>query len=273
MPDSSSHNQITLELLKYIGSFIVGAITFLIKEKYENRKNIFTKRIWGQRLGLTLQSDDWGDIQILYNGQPSNDLHIISAEIINSSNKDFSNLIFEFSVPKNAVIYKHQGNLVYDNLTKELLLEKAFHDNFQDVRTRHLATIQNQQTIADSLQNEINFITRHRRFSIPVIQSKTKAIFHFLVDDYGENPYLNVSILEPDIRTVLYQDETERKALKRKWSEYGGLLIFLILSYPIYKYSETVSTAISLMIINVLIASVIALGFYYLFVWLKKVTR
>jgi hypothetical protein len=51
--------------------------------------------------------------------------------------------------------------------------------------------------------------------------------------------------------------------------EYGGLII----SYPIYKYSNTVSLAITLMIINLFIASIIAVEFYYLFLWIKKVLR
>jgi len=273
MPDNSSNNQIIIELLKYIGSFLIGGIVFLIKERYENRKAIFTKRVWGQRLGFSVQSQDWGNIQILYNDQPTNNLHIISAEVANTSNKDFSNLTLEFSVPKGAVIYRHQGQLLYDNLTKDLSLQKEFNDQFENVRQRHLTIIQSQQTIDEALQNEINFVTRHRRFSLPVIQGKTKAVFHFLVEDYENKPYLNVSLLEPNLRLVTYQDETERKASKKKWTEHGGLIIFLIISYPIYKYSSTVSLAIILMIINLFIASIIAVGFYYLFLWIKKVFR
>ncbi|HEX8460988.1 MAG TPA: hypothetical protein VF623_06145, partial [Segetibacter sp.] len=207
------------------------------------------------------------------NNQPSNNLHIISAEITNTSNKDFSDLVFEFSVPIGSVIYRHFGQLFYDNLTKDLSLQKDFNDQLESVRTRHLQLTQNQPAIDNALQNEINFVTRHRRFSIPLIQGKTKAIFHFLVEDYENKPYLNISILEQGLRLVPYQDETERKALKKKWTEYGGLFVFLMLAYPIYRYSNTISLAIFLMILNLFIASIIALGFYYLFLWIKKTVR
>lgn len=271
MPDTNSNNtQLILDILKYVGSFLFGGIAFLIKEKYQNRKAVFTKRTWGQRLGFSVQSQDWGNIQILYNNQPSNNLHILSAEITNTSNKDFPKLNFEFSVPIGCIIYRHQGQLIYDDLTKDLSLQKDFNDQFEDVRKRHLSALDNQQSIDNVLQSEINFVTRHRRFDIPLIKGKTKAVFHFLVEDYENNPYLNISILEPDLKLVTYQDETERKAIKKKWTEYGGLLVFIIMSYPIYKYSNSISFAIILMIVNLFFASIIALGVYYLFLWIKK---
>lgn len=272
MPDTSSSNaQIVFDILKYVGSFLVGGIVFLIKERYQSRKAIFTKRTWGQRLAFSLQSQDWGNIQILYNGGPSNNLHILSAEISNTSGKDFPKLTFEFSVPIGCTIYRHQGQLIYDDLIKDLSLENNFNNKFENVRQRRLTLIESQQPIDDSLQSEINYVTRHRAFDIPLIKSKTKAIFHFLVEDYNNNPYLNISILEPGLKLATYQDEAERKATKKKWTEYGGLIVFIILAYPIYRFSNTISLAILLMIINLFIASIISLGIYYLVLWLKKI--
>jgi hypothetical protein len=272
MPDTSTNNtQLVIDILKYVGSFIVGGIVFLIKERYQNKKAVFTKRTWGQRLAFSVQSQDWGNIQILYNGSPSNNLHTSSAEITNTSNKDFSKLTFEFSVPIGCTIYRHQGQLIYDDLTKDLSLQKDFNDKFEDVRRRNLARIENQQPIDNGLQSEINYVTRHRAFDIPLIKSKTKAIFHFLVEDFEDNPYLNISILEPGLKLTTYQDEAERKATKKKWTEYGGLIVFIILAYPIYRFSNTVSLAIILMIVNLFFASFLSLGIYYLYLWLKKI--
>jgi hypothetical protein len=271
MPDTTNNTQTIIDTLKYIGSFLVGGIVFLIKEKYQNRKSIFTKRTWGQQLAFSVQSQDWGNIQILYNGSPSNNLHILSAEITNTSNKDFSKLTFEFSVPIGSTIYRHQGQLIYDDLTKDLSLQKDFNDNFESVRQRHLTFIQNQQPVDSTLQSEINYVTRHRAFDIPLIKSKTKAVFHFLVEDYENSPYLNISILEPGLKLTTYQDEAERKATKKKWTEYGGLIVFFLLSYPVYRLSNTISLAILLMIVNLFIASFISLGIYYLVLWLKKI--
>ena len=271
MPDTSTNNtQLVIDILKYVGTFIVGGITFLFKEKYQNRKAVFTKRTWGQRLAFSVQSQDWGDIQILYNGSPSNNLHTLSAEITNTSNKDFPELTFEFSVSIGCTIYRHQGQLIYDELIKDLLLKKDFNDKFESVRQRHLALIDSQQPVDSSLQGEINYVTRHRIYDIPLIKSKTKAIFHFLVEDFEDKPYLNISILEPGLKLTTYQDEAERKATKKKWTEYGGLIVFIILAYPIYRFSNTVSLAIILMIINLFIASFISLGIYYLILWLKR---
>ncbi len=272
MPDTPTNNtQLVIDILKYIGSFLVGGIVFLIKEKYQNRKAIFTKRTWGQRLAFSVQSQDWGNIQILYNGSPSNNLHTLSAEITNTSNKDFSKLTFEFSVPLGCTIYRHQGQLIYDNLTKDLSLQEDFNDKFEDVRQRHLAIIENQQPVGNALQSEINYVTRHRALAIPLIKSKTKAIFHFLVEDFEDKPYLNISILEPGLKLTTYQDEAERKVTKKKWTEYGGLIVFLLFSYPVYKFSNTISLAILLMIINLFIASFISLWIYYIFLWTKKI--
>ncbi len=163
MPDTNSNNaQLILDILKYSGAFLVGGISFLIKDKYQNRKAVFTKKTWGQRLGFSVQSQDWGNIQILYNNKPSNNLHILSAEIANTSNKDFPKLNFEFSVPIGCTIYRHQGQLLYDDITKDLSLQKNFNDKFEEVRKRHLAALENQQGIDNALQAEINYVTRHR---------------------------------------------------------------------------------------------------------------
>ena len=151
-----------------------------------------------------------------------------------------------------------------------MLLKKDFNDKFESVRQRHLALIDSQQPVDSSLQGEINYVTRHRIYDIPLIKSKTKAIFHFLVEDFEDKPYLNISILEPGLKLTTYQDEAERKATKKKWTEYGGLIVFIILAYPIYRFSNTVSLAIILMIINLFIASFISLGIYYLILWLKR---
>jgi hypothetical protein len=264
-------NQTVLNIIRYIGTFIIGGIVFLIREKYTNRKSIFTKRVWGQRLAFSHQSQDWGNIQILYNNGSSNNLHVLSAEIKNTSDKDFPKLTFEFSVPVGCTIYRHQGQLLYDDLTKDIILQKNFNDKFEEVRVKYQEAIESQQPFDPILQSEINFVTRHRSFDIPLLKGKTKAIFHFLVEDLEDNPYLNISILEPGIKVTTYQDEAERKEVKKKWTEYGGLMIYLIFSYPIYKYSNSVSTAIWMMIINLFIASFISLGIYYLFLWIKKV--
>jgi len=265
------NTQTILDIIKYVGTFVVGGIAFLVQEKYTNRKAIFTKKIWGQQLAFSLQSQDWGNIQILYNDVQSNNLHILSAEITNSSDKDFAKLMFEFSVPERCTIYRHQGQLLYDDLTKDLTLQKEFNDTFEDVKTQHQATIQSQKQIDNVLQSRINFVTRHRRFDIPLIKGKTKAVFHFLVEDLDNNPFLNISILEPGIKVTTYQDEAERKESKKKWTEYGGLIIFLLFSFPVYKYSNSISMAILLMIINLILSSIISLGVYYFFQWIKKI--
>lgn len=272
MPEIQINNtQIVFDILKYVGSFIIGGIVFLVKERYQNKKAIFTKRTWGQRLAISVESQDWGIIQISYNGSPSNNLHTLSAEITNTSNKDFSKLTFEFSVPNGCTIYRHQGQLFYDDLTKDLSLQKDFNDKFESVRQKNFARIENHQPIDSSLQSEINYVTRHRAFAIPLIKSNTKAIFHFLVEDYEDKPYLNISILEPGLKLITYQDEAERKETKRKWTEYGGLFVFIILAYPIYRFSNTISVAIILMIFNLFFASFISFGIYYLYLWLKKI--
>lgn len=273
MSDLSTNNNVSgiLEILKYVISFFFGGIAFFLKEKYQNRKSILTKRVWGQRLGFSVQSQDWGDIQILYNGQESNNLHVISAEINNTSNKDFPNLIFEFSVPIGCTIYRHFGQLHYDDVVKDLSLQKEFNQIFEDVRNRNAERLQNQQELDPILDKDISFVTRHRRFLIPLIKCKTKAIFHFLVEDEEDNPYLNISILEPNLRLVAQQDENDRMKTQKKITEYGGMILFLIISIPIYLYSTTVGMVTILMIINLFSASVISLGFYNFYNWIKKI--
>lgn len=272
MPDTGSSNtSIFLEAIKYLGGFLVGFVASVIKKKIENKETLFKKRTFTQRIGFSAENRDWGDIQMLYNGEPINNLYSLTVEIHNDSSKDFSNVVVEISVPFGSTIYRHLGRLYYGELTKDLSLVKEYNEYFEDVRKRYQAAKAVDPKIPDQLQDEVTFITRHRRFDVQVFKRKTKSVFTLLVESFDDvEPYLNVSILEEGINLVTYQEETKRKEIKKKWVDSLSFGFFIGLAFPIYKYSNTISVAVLLMVANVFVCYLLALGLYQLGIWIKK---
>jgi hypothetical protein len=269
MPETDANN--FLEVLKYVGGFIGGFAASIIQRKFDNKETVLKKRVFTQQLGFSVESQDWGNIQILYNDKPSNNLYTLTVEIINDSSKDFSNLTVEISVPLDCTIYRHFGQLWYDDLIKDLSLKNDFYTYLEDVRLRYNSLRDNNQIIPEELNKEVAFVTRHRKFELPVFNRKTKSVFHFLVENLdNEEPSINVSILEPGIRITTFQEEAKQKELKKKWTEIISVLLFILLSYPIYKYSPNILTSVLLMISNLFIGSFLAIGIYQLVRWAKK---
>ncbi|WP_162796092.1 hypothetical protein [Pedobacter nanyangensis] len=106
---------------------------------------------------------------------------------------------------------------------------------------------------------------------MPVFNRHGVGVFSFLVDNVSfVEPSLMVSVRKKDVRLATYQEEEDRKKTQTKWVTLINLFFLFFASYLIYSYSTSVVMAVSLMLVNIFGAYLLALGIYKSFVWTKN---
>lgn len=263
------------DLIKDVGIFLAGGVATIIYQRLKDRPAILKKDVFIQRLAFSTATKDFGSIQILFNGNPTNSLYLITAVISNDSNKDFKELNIQFGVPGGFTMQYHWALNEVDGIFKTLPYTKKYFDEVQEVqrKRKELGKDDDPNFIHPDIKEQVIKITRHRVFEIDMFKRKTKATFEFLVEDvYGNatEPSLFITIPETATEIVEATEQSKLEKRKRKFIEVVGFIIFLLCSYPIYKYSTTIRFAIGLMIVNLFCCSIIALGLYNLITWAKK---
>src|SRR5689334_22652431 len=110
------------DIIKIIGTLVVGVIVGTIVERIKNKIVILKKRVWVQPIAMARESAMWGKINIWWNDWPINgDLYFISVEIINDTSKDLKNFHVNFSVSNYCTIFNQQASIHQDDTSLELL--------------------------------------------------------------------------------------------------------------------------------------------------------
>jgi hypothetical protein len=277
MADDGNTNNIVFETLKYLAGLIVGIFSAWYYIRKENRQIILKKRVSINRLGFTAGYQDWGNIELIYDGQPSNNINFIVVEIINDTNKDCDPLLLEFALAQNCVIYKQKAQYTSNGVVKELLQEPTAFNYFQDVRNRvnQVRTqIPPNNLISPELQLEINYVTRHRKFVVDALNRNSKVVIQIIGENNLHNAIEQVDvtadIFKKGIRVVPILDEEAHEKRKKQFVGIISLLLFLGISYPIYRYSNAVSIAVIAMIVNIFVAYYVSFPIYAAIKWFKK---
>lgn len=265
----------SFDLIKDVAIFLAGGVATVVYQKLKDRPAVLKKNVFIQRLAFSTATKDFGSIQILFNGNPTNSLYLITVVISNDSNKDFKELNIQFGVPVGFTIQYHWATNEVDGIYKTLPYTKKYFDEVQEVqrKRKELGKAEDPNFIHPDLKEQVIKITRHRLFEIDMFKRKTKATFEFLVEDvYGNavEPTLFVTVPESATEIVEATEQSKLEKRKRRVIEWVGLLIFILCSYPIYKYSTSIGYAIALMIVNLFCCSIVALGFYNLTIWVKR---
>jgi hypothetical protein len=265
----------SFDLIKDVGFFLAGGIATIFYQKIKDRPAILKKDVFIQRLAFSTATKDFGSIQILFNGNPTSSLYLITAVISNDSNKDFKELNIQFGVPEGFTIQYHWALNEVDGIYKTLSYTQKYHEAVQEVqrKRKELGKDDDPNFIHPDIKEQVIKITRHRVFEIDMFKRKTKATFEFLVEDiYGNatEPSLFVTIPESATEIIEATEQSKLEERKRKFIEVVGLIIFILCSYPVYLYSTTIGFAIGLMIVNLFCCSIVAVGLYNSITWAKK---
>lgn len=265
----------TQELIKeffgYATGLLSGILVTIITSKWLNKEIVLTKRFFVQRTAAASNSDYWGKIDVLYNGSPCNNLHFITAEIRNQSNKNIEDVEITFSVAEYNSIYANSGRYQQDEVFTPLKLSDEYFAYFMDVVNRNSTRDTLDAQARQYLEKEVDHVMREKKYHLPVLNKSGMGVFSFLIDNStGLEPILMVSVIKKDVRLAPFQEEEDRKQAQTKWVSIITLIVLLLLSYLIYKYSMTIVIAVSLMVMNVFFSYYIGLLLYKVGLWIKN---
>lgn len=276
MPDPNNFNYVPL-IVPFI-TFFLGVIATWLYKKWDNRQTLLKKRVFINQMGFSAQHQDWGSLELYYEGRPANNIHYISVEIINDSNRDLKDINFDIAFPLNCIIYKDRAQYWSNGLSLDLFLEKGFYDFFERIRNEsnnHIGTYPN-TPYPSNLQNAINQVTRQRKYSVPVLNRDSKLVIEIMAEfttNLISEEDVYMEFFSTGIKVIPYIEDAKREKLKKSWIEYGGLFIYILFSYPVYLLTHNPGLIVLFMIINLFFAGIIALQLYNLFQWLKKIVK
>jgi len=216
-----------------IALLMTGLLSLIIGvylEKFKNKITILRRKIIFQPVGTTTRDDYWGNIKILHNDRPVEHLNFVTVEIINDSNRDQPDLILDISTDFSSKIIGQNGFIEGNNTP--LLLTSEYFDFFTSVVDRNNEEelkISNKEIEAKSiqLQKDIDWALNNKKFNIPVLNRKTKAVFNLLIENTEQlQPVVNANILKKSLKLEDDVDETERNKKTLIYTIIIGLLIF-----------------------------------------------
>jgi len=267
MPNTSNPDYTVMAAV--IGA-VIGIIGTLIVDRVKNKLLRLKKRISYQMVGMSAQSETWGDIKITWNGEPYNNLYFFNAEIINDSFKDApKNLEITFSVEPLCLILKESGSVTHNDISMGLALEENFSKRFQAAREQWFNIPVEERNVNSPIFKDVPYLTTHKKFILPILNRKGIARFDFLiVSNDNKVPILFVGIYEPGIS--LGWLETEAKKKKRKtWNDILITLLYLGFTFPIIIYSPSITWAAWLMFANSFLSYFFGQGLIYILKILK----
>jgi hypothetical protein len=78
------------EILIYVGLPFGGAVVGHLWTRYRRRLATLRWTVHGQPIAFATEDFGWGKVEILYNGQPAGNLHIINVQVVNDSQIDLT---------------------------------------------------------------------------------------------------------------------------------------------------------------------------------------
>jgi len=170
--------EILNSLRNYIWSalaFVAGLVTKHLFDLYRNKISKLQYSISKSFLGASGHDNYFGNVQILYNNNPVQNLFLCTITLVNTSNKDFNNLeITVWSEVDSLILVSHANK---SNSINPLSLTQSY--------------IQECQNITD--QN-VKLVWSRRPYLIPVLNRDDSVTFSCLVTNPNKtepNIYLN----------------------------------------------------------------------------------
>lgn len=208
---------------------------------------------------------DLGVIEITYNGGVSQNLYSAGVQIENNSSKSLKNFVFDISVDWGFVIYRDKALIIQRELTKSL-----FHTDDYSERREYVLENMNEEVKPLDYQNELTYVARHRQYSVPVLNPKSKIYVELLIDGPQNLQGINAGIFEENVDLVFKADEETTKRNRQAIINILASVIYIIGAFPIIIYSPSISYAVWAMVASSLICFLLAWAVYFLFMFVKS---
>ncbi|MDD5546299.1 MAG: hypothetical protein PHO67_03955 [Candidatus Omnitrophica bacterium] len=233
--------------------FIAGLVTKYVFDLYKNKISKLQYSINKSLLGASNQDNYLGNVQVLYNGKPVENLYLCNINLVNTSNKDFKDIEIT----------------VWSDIDSIILVSNALKAKSIYALSLTQAYVEQSKTITD--QN-VKLINSRRPYLIPVLNRDDSITFSCLVTNPNKaepNIYLNCDFpglkIEPTFTKpkLFWRENQDTAALY-------GLLITAIISIFVTHYLQ--SKAIIALIIFILAAFLLIPGVIVLKI-LKRIRK
>jgi len=97
------------DLLIYVGLPAAGAAAGHLWLRFRRRLARLTWTAQYQPMAFATEDFGWGRVQILYNGQPAQNLHVITVQIVNESQTDLTNVEFNVQASEGTTVLRSQA--------------------------------------------------------------------------------------------------------------------------------------------------------------------
>lgn len=197
--------------LTLIGLPVAGAILLHLWTRFRGR---LARLFWSaQHTPMALSTEDlgFGQVQVLYNGQPTVNLHVTQVLLRNTSTKDLTDLHAHLAYLEGTRILRSIGFIPGG-------LEALPHaDNFDQLLTTAVA----QQASAA----QIDYLLRNHEYRIPVLNRGSAVQFGLLVtrDDHSR-PTISLDVTHPGVRLEYREPGTDIFGVRRAHAQIAGLV-------------------------------------------------
>ncbi|MBB5396551.1 hypothetical protein [Mucilaginibacter sp. AK015] len=234
-------------------------------ERFKNRTIVLEKTVNFQRIAFAANDNDFGSIEITYNGGPSQNLYSGYIEIENNSSKSIKDFILDISVDEGFFIYKDKGLLIQRELTKTL-----FNTTEYITRRENVFSNMENENKPDDYNDDLDYIVRHRQYIIPVLNSKSRIGVNLLIDGAHNLNMINVGVFEENVDLIFKIDnETMQKNRKAIIAILAGV-VFILSAFPTITYAPTIKIAVWIVVINSVTCYLVAWAIYLLFVFFRS---
>lgn len=231
-----------LKFLTPIGTLFAG----IFLERYKNRTLRLEKSVTVQHIAYTANDENFGEIQILYNGLPSQNLYSVFIEIENNGTRSIKDFTLNISIEDGFAILRNYGHILHRDLTLSIGLTKKcieknnFYFEFKDNEVK-----------PDSWNNLLNYVLRQKSFAIPVLNKKAKIQIELLVDgpiNLTESK-IQVGVFEDNVDIIPKRITESYKKTRQNVVNIIGAAIFVFSPLYVVKLTSDLDLALWLMVL------------------------
>lgn len=198
--------------LTVIGLPVAGAILLHLWTRFRGR---MSRLFWSaQHTPMALSTEDtgFGRVQVLYNGQPTVNIHITQLLVRNTSTKDLTDVHVHLAYLEGTRILRSIG------FVPGGLVALPHADGFDQQLAAALAQ--------NATATQIDYLIRNHEYRIPVLNRGSAAQFGLLVtrDDHAR-PTISLNVTHPGVRLEYREPGTDIFGVRRTHAQIAGLAV------------------------------------------------
>lgn len=273
-PDTNYFSKYVPSALRFILTGLASVFVGVYFEKFRRKITLLKYKILFQPLATTDHNEYWGDISVFHNNRIVKHLSFVTVEVKNDSNQDLENINVDFWVDPESQFLGVSGNYIESGHL--IFLEKESFDFYNDVIRKNFEFSEYQKNNPElipplNLVEELKFVTKNKRFHLPVFNRKTSIRINLLVENFkGVYPKVTTSVLHKSVKLILEEDQDESFKKTLKWMIFFGLIIYIIAISLLLSYYSTSKVPIIIVAVIGLTYSIIGLGIYKLIELIKR---